>query len=117
VAWIEIQFGLDRSHTERYRGGEIPLILDPQARDTPVIQHTALIPAIRHLGTRAARHTPPILVPVTDTPCTATPAITPQRAGRLGPTTLSGRLANFRPARAHPCDHRLWFGHSDLFTV
>ena len=64
MAWIEIQFGLDRSHTERYRGGEIPLILDPQARDTPVIQHTPLIPAIRHLGTRAARHTPPILLKI-----------------------------------------------------
>jgi len=81
--------------TQATRG--TPLILDPQASDTPVMQHTPLIPAIRHLGTRAACHTPPILVPVTDSPCTATPAITPQRAGRLDPTTLSSLLAEVRP--------------------
>src|SRR6516225_9794203 len=43
---------------------DTPLILVPQAMDTPVIQDTRLIPAIRHLGTRAARRTHPIPIPI-----------------------------------------------------
>jgi len=72
--------------TQATRG--TPLILDPQAMDTPVIQDTRLIPAIRHLGTRAARrtHPIPIPIPVTDTPCMATPAI------GLGGQVTWGRL-------------------------
>jgi hypothetical protein len=78
--------------TQATRG--TPLILDPQAIDIPVIQDTLLIPATRHLGTRAVRHPPRIPVPVTDT---ATPAIEPRSTGHLGSTTLWSLLAEVRP--------------------
>jgi hypothetical protein len=93
---------------------DTPLILDPQAIDIPV----RLIPATRHLGTRAARHPPRIPVPVTDTPCTATPAIEPRRTGHLGPLLYrafwlrfdpNARLGSSERANARLCDLRLRF--------
>jgi hypothetical protein len=55
------------------RRGKSRLFCSPRIWIPPVIQDTRLIPAMRHLGTRTARHTPPIPVPATDTPCMATP--------------------------------------------
>jgi hypothetical protein len=82
--------------TQATRG--TPLILDPQAMDT---QARRGIQAIRHLDTKAARHTLPIQVPVIDTRCTAILAIEPPRTGCLGSSMPSSLLAEFRP-KIHP---------------
>jgi hypothetical protein len=89
----------------------IPPIPFPQATDTQATQDIPTTPvlrfmstqakreilAIRDLDTRAARHTPPIPVPVTDTSCMATLAIDPRRAGHLGLTILSSLLGKVGP--------------------
>ena len=85
--------------TQATRG--TPLILAPQAIDILAIQRTWLIPTIRHLGTGAVRHPPRIPVPVTDSPCMATPAIEPRTTGHLGSTARSGLPAEFG-LNSHP---------------
>jgi hypothetical protein len=75
---------------------EIPLIPVPQATDTQATRDTLPTP-VPPMDTRAARHTLPIRVPVTDIPCMAIPAIALRRTGRLGPSTLSNLLGEFRP--------------------
>jgi hypothetical protein len=79
-------------HTPVLRG------MDIQAtRDTPPT------PGLRDMDTRTARSilpTPvpvPVPVPVMDIPCLVIPETALRRTGRLGPSTLSSLLAEFRP--------------------
>jgi hypothetical protein len=72
-----------------------------RAMGTQATRDTLPTPVPRAIGTRAAPHILPIPVPVTDIPCMAIPAIALRRTGRLGPSTLSNLLAEFRP-EVHP---------------
>src|SRR5580700_3199545 len=75
-------------HTPVLRG------MDIQAtRDTPPT------PGLRDMDTRTARSIlpVPVPVPVMDIPCLVIPETALRRTGRLGPSTLSSLLAEFRP--------------------
>ena len=43
MAWVEIQFGLDRAHTERNRGGEIQ-IEERTSRDANLVRLSIQFP-------------------------------------------------------------------------
>jgi hypothetical protein len=81
--------------TQATRG--TPLILDPQAMDTPSSSGHPADPGNPAPGYQGSPPYSPIPIPVTETPCMATPAIEPRRTGHLGSTTLSSLLAEVRP--------------------
>jgi hypothetical protein len=85
-------------------------LLTPGLRvmDTQATRDSPLTPVLRAMDTRAARCTLPTPVPVMDIPCLVIPPIALRRIGRLGLSTLSSPLAEFRPKiRPHPRRHSL----------
>src|SRR5271163_319378 len=81
--------------------GDIPPIPVLRAMGIQATRRSPVTPDPRPMDTRADRCTLPIPVPVMDIPWLATPAIALRGIGRLGPSTLSSLLAEFRP-RIHP---------------
>jgi hypothetical protein len=81
-----------------------PLIPVPRAMGHLVTWDSRLTPARRATNTRAMRLIRPRLVLVLDIPSMAIQVITPQRVGRLGPSTRSNLLAEVRHAGdTSPC--------------
>jgi len=71
----------------------IPLTPVRRATNTTAMPDTPLNPVPRAMDIKAARHTLPILVPVTDILCMTIPATTLRGIGLLGPNTPSNLLA------------------------
>jgi hypothetical protein len=71
------------------------ILLSPvrRATNTTAMPDTPLNPVPRATDIKAARHTLPILVPVTDILCMTIPATTLRGIGLLGPNTRSNLLA------------------------
>jgi len=80
--------------TSTEAGRDIPLSV---VHPTTNIQATRVIRLTRVLQAMDFPHTPPMPVPVLEIPSMAIPAITTQRAGRLGLTTLSSLLTEVWP--------------------
>ena len=93
--------------TQVTRVGPVTPVL--RAMDIQATRDTLPTPGLRDMDTRTARSilpTPvpvpvpipvPIPVPVMDIPCLVIPETALRRTGRLGPSTLSSLLAEFRP--------------------
>ena len=71
----------------------IPLTPVRRATNTTAMPDTPLNPVPRAMDIKAARHTLPILVPVTDILCMTIPATALRGIGLLGPNTPSNLLA------------------------
>ena len=71
----------------------IPLTPVRRATNTTAMPDTPLNPVPRAMDIKAARHTLPILVPVTDILCMTIPATTLRGIGLLGPNTPSTLLS------------------------
>ena len=71
----------------------IPLTPVRRAMNTTAMPDTPLNPVPRAMDIKAARHTLPILVPVTDILCMTIPATALRGIGLLGPNTPSNLLA------------------------
>jgi hypothetical protein len=79
---------------------DTPLTPVLRAMDTQVIQVSPVTPPIpvhRAMATKAARCTLPTPIPIMEPPWLVIPETALRRTGRLGPSTLSSLLAEFRP--------------------
>jgi hypothetical protein len=83
--------------TQVTRVGPVTPVL--RAMDIQATRDTPPTPGLRDMDTRTARSIlpTPIPVPVMDIPCLVIPETALRRTGRLGPSTLSSLLAEFRP--------------------
>jgi hypothetical protein len=85
--------------TQVTRVGPVTPVL--RAMDIQATRDTPPTPGLRDMDTRTARSilpTPvPVPVPVMDIPCLVIPETALRRTGRLGPSTRSSQLAEFRP--------------------
>jgi hypothetical protein len=83
--------------TQVTRVGPVTPVL--RAMDIQATRDTPPTPGLRDMDTRTARSIlpTPVPVPVMDIPCLVIPETALRRTGRLGPSTLSSLLAEFRP--------------------
>jgi hypothetical protein len=81
--------------TQVTRVGPVTPVL--RAMDIQATRDTPPTPGLRDMDTRTARSILPVPVPVMDIPCLVIPETALRRTGRLGPSTLSSLLAEFRP--------------------
>ena len=65
--------------------------------DIRAIRDSPLTPVLWAMDTRARRSILPTPVPIMEIPWLAIPAIALRRTGRLGPSTRSSLVAEFRP--------------------
>ena len=83
--------------TDRQAIRDFPPIPDPRPLRRQATRDGQLTQVVRAMDIRARRPILPTPVPVTEIPSPVIPAIALWRTGRLGPSTRSSLLAEFRP--------------------